>query len=90
MTDTYIDHDELLKYGIREDDVRYLDANGEADLQSALRTLLTTLRPEGVRQWMTQPNGYLEGQIPRGVMAEEKVASGLREAAEAYARGTYL
>jgi hypothetical protein len=90
MTDMHIDHDEFLKYGVQEDDIRYLDSNALADLQSAVRTLLTTLRPEGVKQWMTQPNGYLEGHIPRVLMADEKEASRVREAAEAYARGTYL
>ncbi|MFD4152066.1 hypothetical protein ACFWR4_04855 [Streptomyces hydrogenans] len=77
------------KFGLREEDTEYLDPEAWVNLDEIIRTLETTLKEPGIFQWMTRPNGYLEGRIPREVLAKKDVTK-VREAAEAYVRGYFI
>jgi hypothetical protein len=74
-------------YGVREDDTNSLDGYGWAQLEEIVALLSPSLDEVGIQQWMTRPNGYLKGAVPREELAGNLLK--VREAADAYAWGYF-
>jgi hypothetical protein len=80
---------DLTQYGISDQNTGKLDGAAWALLVETIRILESALRDPGIKQWMTRPNGYLGGRVPRDVLATGDVEK-VREAADAYVRGYFI